>query len=281
MKKKKIETLLSTMYMIENENIINKLKRIGKNEKKEILTKVGVLCTPVAIFSLISIATNNPMFLTGIAYSAAGIGLYTVGKDFIKDMKEMKRIYNNPGIMNTTVTKPKKQKEKTIKEKEQDYYTKEYSKMIEECNKTNKNTKEVIKPSIEIEIDDNKLSDTCDIITSLKKELDAYYTMYELPPFIVKDEELEIIIDILKNTYENKDVEVYNVISDIIKTTFADTMISGKDAISVEEIYESLKYLKYYKLTEIEIKLLSNKIKQRVNEYKDERFNSFMKKVKL
>ena len=281
MKKRKIETLLSTMYMIENENILNKLKNIGKNEKKDILTKVGVLCTPVALFSLISIINKNPMFLTGIAYSAAGIALYTIGKDFIKEMKEMKRIYNKPGIMSTRATKPKKQKEKTIKEKEQDYYTKEYSKMIEECNKTNRNTKEIINPSIEIEIDENKLIDTSDILTSLKKELDAYYTMYELPPFIVKDEELEIIIDILKKTYENKDIEVYNVISDIIKTSFADTMISGKDAISVEEIYDSLKYLKYHKLSEVEIKVLSNKIKQKVNEYKEERFNSFMKKVKI
>lgn len=275
MKKKKISNLLETMHLIENEELINKLKNIGSKEKKEILTKLGVLSTPIVIFSLISIITNNPMYLTGIAFGAAGIGLYTIGKDFIRDMKEMRRIYNNPSTLVNPQKKQNKQR-KSMDQIEKEYRTVKYSRLIEETNQSNKKTN--IMPKIEIEFDEDNLEYTSDIITALKKELDVYYSMYDLPPFIIKDEELEIVIEELKNAY--KDKNIYNTLIELIKITLSNSMIESSEDISIDELINSFKYKRNLELSELEIKALVYKIKHKIKEYKEERFNSYIKSIK-
>lgn len=278
MKKKKIGNLLETMHLIENEELINKLKNIGSKEKKEILTKVGVLCTPIVIFSLISIITKNPMYLTGIAFGAAGIGFYTIGKDFIRDMKQMKRIYNNPGSLVNTPKKQNKQKRKSIDEIEKEYRTVKYSRLIQETNQSNNKIKTNIIPEIEIELDEESLEYIGNIITSLKKELDIYYSMYDLPPFIIKDEELEIVIEELQNAY--KDKKIYNTLIELIKITLSNSMIESSEDISINELINSFKYKRNLELSELEIKALVYKIKHKIKEYKEERFNSYIKSIK-
>lgn len=278
MKKKKIGNLLETMHLIENEELINKLKNIGSKEKKEILTKVGVLCTPIVIFSLISIITKNPMYLTGIAFGAAGIGFYTIVKDFIRDMKQMKRIYNNPGSLVNTPKKQNKQKRKSIDEIEKEYRTVKYSRLIQETNQSNNKIKTNIIPEIEIELDEESLEYIGNIITSLKKELDIYYSMYDLPPFIIKDEELEIVIEELQNAY--KDKKIYNTLIELIKITLSNSMIESSEDISINELINSFKYKRNLELSELEIKALVYKIKHKIKEYKEERFNSYIKSIK-
>ena len=278
MKKKKIGNLLETMHLIENEELINKLKNIGSKEKKEILTKVGVLCTPIVIFSLISIITKNPMYLTGIAFGAAGIGFYTIGKDFIRDMKQMKRIYNNPGSLVNTPKKQNKQKRKSIDEIEKEYRTVKYSRLIQETNQSNNKIKTNIIPEIEIELDEESLEYTGNIITSLKKELNIYYSMYDLPPFIIKDEELEIVIEELQHAY--KDKKIYNTLIELIKITLSNSMIESSEDISINELINSFKYKRNLELSELEIKALVYKIKHKIKEYKEERFNSYIKSIK-
>lgn len=279
MKKKEVESLLTKLHTIETEKLIKGLKNIGKSEKKELLTKLSIISLPIIIFGTMSLITQNPIHLVGIAYGMGLIAIVNATKEFINEIKEMKRIYKNPGMFSTTTTsKPKKQKRKSVTEIEKEYYTKEYSKMIEESNKTNNNTKEKITPTIELEIDEENLNETGDILTTLKKELDTYYIMYELPPFIINDDELEIIINEFKKIYQNKEEKIYDVITDIIKTTFANIMIDPKEAIGFTELYESFEYLKYLGLSKQEIKILEYQIKKEIKKYKEEKFNSYIKK---
>ena len=236
------------------------------------------MCTPIVIFSLISIITKNPMYLTGIAFGAAGIGFYTIVKDFIRDMKQMKRIYNNPGSLVNTPKKQNKQKRKSIDEIEKEYRTVKYSRLIQETNQSNNKIKTNIIPEIEIELDEESLEYTGNIITSLKKELNIYYSMYDLPPFIIKDEELEIVIEELQNAY--KDKKIYNTLIELIKITLSNSMIESSEDISINELINSFKYKRNLELSELEIKALVYKIKHKIKEYKEERFNSYIKSIK-
>ena len=102
--------------------------------------------------------------------------------------------------------------------------------------------------------------------------------MYDLPPFIIKDEELEIVIEELQNAY--KDKKIYNTLIELIKITLSNSMIESSEDISINELINSFKYKRNLELSELEIKALVYKIKHKIKEYKEERFNSYIKSIK-
>ena len=246
LKKKKVDDLLKPLYELDLEKVYYSLKKGNKRNRKEILTILSVFLSSILIVSA-TLIFNNPKFLVGLAVSFGGLGFYSIVRDITRDIRQMKSVRNNINSnipANTSSTTLQKTKTTNLNKVEREHYTRKYGKLITEANKNNKG--KLIKPKMEVYIKDTEGLEVNEIIEEMKKEINVYYAMYELPPFIINDDELFIIVNHIKDIYiKNRKSGFYDYFMNIIKQVFAKSFVVEYEAIGVEEILENVDYMKY------------------------------------
>lgn len=218
---------------IEN-NFIKKIENIDKNLKDDISCdiKKGLIKTiPILLGTLGSIITLNPIF---IGLGAGATSIFVIKENIKETIKEYKNIKEIDMIDND----------------------------IKELEDTLNNKKNIKKHSNETNKLVNYSLNKNDIFNQIKNDISVYLTTYNLPPFIITEEQINLFLEITYNFFEIKNItdNYYESISSVIKNCFASVMLENKNEIFLIDLVKYLDNIKLSNINKKEILTLQNEI---------------------
>ena len=264
---KEIKTLKSEIKLIQIEKFVNDFDNTMNKELKSRF-KTVILVTGPLILSLIGfLILKNPTLLV-IGTSITGVGgIINISKEFIKELKSLS---SNSPKTNSNIIKIKQDTDvdKILedgigKEKDEDFYSQEFKSALKE-EKKYKETLEIQQNNPKLKILNNK-SDYLNkdkAIRQILEEIDTYRVIYNLPSLKISNSQWDIFFDIMYNFFENKGLQqdFYQSISQIVRLTFAKSLLNKKNEIGLPDLSENLYYLENKLIKKAEIVSLQQDI---------------------
>ncbi len=215
-------------------NFIKKIRNIDRNLKEDVSygVKNGLIKTIPLLLGLVgSIITLNPIF---IGLGAGTTSIFVIKENIKETIKEYKNIKEIDMIDND----------------------------IKELEDTLNNKKNIKKHSNETNKLVNYSLNKNDIFNQIKNDISVYLTTYNLPPFIITEEQINLFLEITYNFFEIKNItdNYYESISSVIKNCFASTMLENKNEIFLIDLVKYLDNIKLSNINKKEILSLQNEI---------------------
>lgn len=130
-----------------------------------------------------------------------------------------------------------------------------------------------------------------DEINILVEMIETYFRCYKLPPLRIKDNEWDAFFDVLYDEFEARRIkdDYFRVLSEVIRYCLANALVSGADAIVIEDFINNLTYLhgtnSYNgilpeEFSEDDAIRLKDKIRYKIRNYKRKEYKKLSMKAK-
>ena len=252
-----VKSLDFEIQMVKVLKFADKFDRAMKKNIKNDLKKAAILFGPLVILAAGGFSFNIPiLFAVGASLTGVGAISYLVA-DLIQDFKNVSK--NTSRELNVVNFRQEDQtvdevlKEGIEQSKDEDYYTeyyKQYSSRVESESERNyreavEQQKKAMKMANIYIVDDVQGFNQEETMIQIVKEIDVYCTVYNIPPLNISNNEWEVFFDILYKRFCEKGIEnqFYDIISEIVRITFASSLVNKTNFVSIQDIINDLSFL--------------------------------------
>ena len=284
-KKKKVESLDSTMMLIQIDKFCTDFDKSMKKSIRADLKKAGIALAAVGTVVVGSIIFKNPL-ITSIGMGAFALGAIVKNtKDLIKMDKEITReikkqdshiVELNDGEDKTPeqvldkdiITKrgedfysPALQ---AVIERDKNYKESEDAKKYREALEKQQGKTEKTESKIRL-VENNNLSKE-DAIEQLVYEIDTYLKAYNLPPMKIRNEEWDIFFEICFEFFKahNMELQFYSYTSEICKYALSNVLLNGREDLTITDFINGVDFLRFTDIPKKTVEGLKNNLNSKL-----------------